>query len=207
MYNSLFDIFKIGIGPSSSHTVGPIISSNYFLEELTTKKILPNVVEIQVELYGSLAYTGIGHKTHDAIIVGLNGKKPDEIFKNDFKNIINDNIINKIISVDSHNIKFSHKNITENKNKLMAFHNNALKYKAILKNKESFTKIYYSIGGGFIVTENEKKSTSCVTYNFKNAHNLLDLCKKHNQTISDLIISNECEIYKSNKNNNYRDKN
>ena len=87
MHVSIFDLFKIGIGPSSSHTVGPIVSSNMLIKYLRNKNLLKDVSRIDIELFGSLAYTGEGHKTFDALIIGLYSIEPDKIDNDKIKKI------------------------------------------------------------------------------------------------------------------------
>ena len=130
MYISIFDLFKIGIGPSSSHTVGPIIASNMLIEYLQDKDTLKDVINIDVELFGSLAYTGEGHKSYDALIIGLHSIKPDEINNDIIKNITsNNNKNNKIELHNKHIITFNKKNnIILNKKYLHNYHSNAIKY-------------------------------------------------------------------------------
>jgi len=199
MYTSLFDIFKIGLGPSSSHTVGPMIASNNFLDDLINNNILDDVDKIDVELYGSLAHTGLGHKTHEAIIVGLTGEKPHNIDKERFDSIVYNNRKTKYLHLSTKKIFFSNNNIKLNKKHLKEIHSNALKYTAFLKNKKKYTKTYYSIGGGFVISENEEYFNKNVKFDFNNANELLILCKKNNLTISDMIISNECQYSSTTK--------
>jgi len=195
MYTSLFDIFKIGLGPSSSHTVGPMLSSNHFINDLIKDKLIDNTIEIKVKLYGSLAHTGKGHKTHDAIIVGLNRKKPSEILEDEFKNIVENNIISKNINILNNKISFSYDNITENKKIIKKIHSNALEYSAILKNNKIYNKTYYSVGGGFIITNDHNVKQINVDFTFNNAQELLILCNENKLNISDIIIKNECQYH------------
>ena len=88
MFLSVFDLFKVGIGPSSSHTVGPMVAMNRFLDHLTASGIAGDVVRVVVTLYGSLAYTGKGHGTDRAVVLGLLGERPDRIDPADVKELV-----------------------------------------------------------------------------------------------------------------------
>ncbi len=194
---TIFNLFKIGIGPSSSHTVGPMLIAKKFCETIKEKNFLNNLTRIKVELFGSLGSTGVGHQSDVAVILGLLGNIPknvdldhidkiiDEVKKNSTINLLNEKII-----------KFSLKNdLILYKNKTLPFHPNAIKLTIYDGLNELFNKTYYSIGGGEIISEdeinNEIKETNNLPFAFSSAKELLQLCKKNSMTISELILENE----------------
>ena len=195
MYVSLFKLFKIGIGPSSSHTVGPINASKKFLSYLENQKI--NVRSIQVNLFGSLAYTGKGHGTDKGIIAGLLGYSPDNVnidtIEEEYKRIKSNNsinlaILNKNIDFDIfENIKFCKEFKKDFK------HSNAIEFIAIDNNNNKFKKNFYSIGGGFITDDddNTNDENKEVKFYFSSAKELLESCKEYNISIYELILENE----------------
>ncbi|MDF1756957.1 MAG: L-serine ammonia-lyase [Legionellaceae bacterium] len=195
---STFDLFSVGIGPSSSHTVGPMIAANEFIGILHSNEIFDNVSAIQIELYGSLALTGVGHATDKAILNGLEGFSPETVVPS---NII-PNVI-KIIENDQINldgkrpIKFTMSNdlIFYQKQQLPK-HANGMKLIAFDENQNILiSQIYYSIGGGFILTDEEydhpTEEDIKVKYPFETAQDILDLCKDNSFTIADLMLANE----------------
>ncbi|WP_428026349.1 L-serine ammonia-lyase [Arcobacter sp.] len=198
---TIFNLFKIGIGPSSSHTVGPMLIAKKFCETIKEKNFLNNLTRIKVELFGSLGSTGVGHQSDVAVILGLLGNIPknvdldhidkiiDEVKKNSTINLLNEKII-----------KFSLKNdLILYKNKTLPFHPNAIKLTIYDGLNELFNKTYYSIGGGEIISEdeinNEIKETNNLPFAFSSAKELLQLCKKNSMTIGELILENE-KIFK-----------
>src|SRR5215831_15189225 len=159
---SVFDIFKIGIGPSSSHTLGPWRAAQRFIHSLQEKNCLDDVTEVEVLLYGSLAKTGHGHGTDVAVQLGLSG---DDTVTFDVNNItakINDIAsMKKILLGGLHEINFDPKEdidflITES----LPFHPNGLSFLAHLKNGNHLAETYYSVGGGFVIKEGEENSTA-----------------------------------------------
>jgi L-serine dehydratase len=171
---STFDLFSIGIGPSSSHTVGPMKAAYLFSENIKNKK--PET--ILVELFGSLALTGKGHGTDTAILNGLSGQQPHLIEPN-------------YISPENKNIE-----LIFHKDKLLPKHTNGMKFSAFDKNKNIILEqIYYSVGGGFIVTDeeygHEKKNMKQEPYPFDTAEELLSHCRKNTLSIRELMLANE----------------
>ena len=200
MYVSLFKLFKIGIGPSSSHTVGPINASREFLSLLKTNKV--NVKFIQIKLFGSLAYTGIGHGTDIGIIAGLLGYYPKNIdihfIRKEYDAIkknksITLGLIDTTIDFDPEEDIIFCKGV---KNDFK--YSNAIEFIAMDTSDKAFKKVYYSIGGGFIITDNDdvKNISNKVNYNFSSAKKLLEICKKYNLSICELILDNEATYYK-----------
>ena len=184
---SVFDMFSIGIGPSSSHTVGPMRAGAEFVSELAQDGVLENIDGIKVELFGSLGQTGKGHGTGKAVILGLLGESPETI---DVDSIdvtlegIHDS--QKIMLNGTHQVKFPNKNaIVFHRRKTLPRHANALTF-YVYKNKELLREqTYYSIGGGFVVRHEDFDDTkehamsvqAKVPYPFKTAEALIELCK------------------------------
>lgn len=195
MYTVL-DFFKIGIGPSSSHTIGPISASRKFVSFLKHKKVFGEIDSIKVELFGSLALTGEGHGTPIAIKLGLLNYAPDEVKQKQLIEV--DSLENEIKLGGIRNIKFNDDDdIIFNKKKKLPYHPNGMKFYAYVKNKEVATRIYYSIGGGFVVTEENakkdklKSSKRKLTNSFKTATELFTIADNRNLRISDIMLENE----------------
>jgi L-serine dehydratase len=194
---TIFNLFKIGIGPSSSHTVGPMLIAKKFAQVIKEQNYLNNFTRIKIELFGSLGSTGIGHKSDIAVLLGLLGNEPktvdvdnidliiDNIKKTSSINILNEKIINFSIKND----------LILYKNKSLPFHPNAIKLSIYENETELFNKIYYSIGGGEIISEDEinslKKQEKILPYSFSNAKELLQLCKENSMSIDEIILENE----------------
>lgn len=196
---SLFDLFSIGIGPSSSHTVGPMNSANEFLKELKTNDFFDKTQKVKVELYGSLALTGKGHGTDKAILNGLEGKvahlvnpklmipRMQEIYQTHKLLLDNQKEINFHPDVD---LLFLQKEV-------LPKHSNAMRFSAFdAANKLLMQKIYYSIGGGFIVSDEEfdnpaQDNEIPPPFPFNTADELLKLCRENNLTIDQLMLANE----------------
>ena len=196
MYISIFDLFKIGIGPSSSHTVGPINSSNQFIKTLDNNNIFNKTEKIKVELFGSLAFTGKGHGTDKAIIIGLMGFTPTSINPKETNNmVLNVKTKNKLILNQKKEINFNFDNdIKFNLKEKKSYHSNAILFTAYNNNEIICKELYYSIGGGFIIKHNElsnQKSSISVPFMFNSSKELLELCKKNNFTIYELMMQNE----------------
>lgn len=192
---SVFDFFKIGIGPSSSHTMGPMRAAKQFVTELKKVKKFGVTKGIQVELYGSLALTGAGHGTPAAIKMGLQGKQPEEVSIKDVKQASNQTKSIKLGGIRK--IDFTDDNIQFKNGKTLPFHSNGMKFTSTEDGPEFYTRTYYSIGGGFVVTEKNakkdklKESSKDVPNQFASAKELADIAKKKDVGISDIILENE----------------
>ena len=195
---SLFDLFSIGIGPSSSHTVGPMAAANQFLEQLDTAGVLNHVHRLKTELYGSLALTGKGHGTDKAILNGLEGHAPETVDPSmmtpRMQAILAEKKLNlagkKIIAFDEA------EDLVLFQKKTLPKHSNGLRFTAFDANKQILiSQVYYSIGGGFIVTEEnfgiEQTGQVTLPYPFETAEELLKLCKQHHLSIAELMLENE----------------
>ncbi|MFT2110651.1 L-serine ammonia-lyase [Marinomonas sp. 2405UD68-3] len=196
---SVFDLFKIGVGPSSSHTVGPMIAAAQFVESLDKQAIAQDVTRIKVDLYGSLSATGVGHGTDMSVIVGLMGKRPQSIDPETIIPVVNElKENNSLLLLERFPIEFIWQRDMNFVEENLDFHPNAMTLFAYDSNDILlFKNTYYSIGGGFVIDEGEAVEDVHLVpqvelpYDFNNAVELLDLCKTHNLTISQLMMENE----------------
>lgn len=199
---TIFNLFKIGIGPSSSHTVGPMLITKKFCETIKNQNLFNDITRIKIELFGSLGSTGVGHQSDVAVILGLLGNIPKTVDINNIDKIINEVKKNSTIKLLNEKIiNFSYKNdLILHKNKTLPFHPNAIKLTIYKDLNELFNKTYYSIGGGEIISEdeinNKLKETNNLPFSFSSAKELLQLCKENSMSISELILENE-KIFKS----------
>jgi L-serine dehydratase len=193
---SLFDIFKIGIGPSSSHTLGPWRAALRFLDSMDQQHGIQNVASVKVLLYGSLAKTGKGHGTDVAVILGLCGEDPVTFDVNEItpriRQIGEQKQLNlggrKLIPFDpAVSVAFL---MTES----LPFHPNALTFLCTLTDGNELAETYYSIGGGFVVKEGEDNSSSLnhdLPFPIEKAADLLHWCIKSGLSIADVVMENE----------------
>ncbi|BBB15814.1 L-serine dehydratase [Candidatus Rickettsiella viridis] len=190
---SIFDLFSVGIGPSSSHTVGPMKAAYEFVSDLS----LDQVQRVQIDLYGSLALTGRGHATDSAILSGLEGNLPDKVVPEKLPERIQQILAQRQIHLGGKKIiPFSEQSdFLFHQKELLPLHTNGMRFTAFDAQGELLkSQVYYSIGGGFIVTEQQfgKPSSSVkVPYPFNNAKALFSLCKEHGLTIADIMLANE----------------
>jgi L-serine dehydratase len=195
---SVFDMLKIGVGPSSSHTLGPWRAGERFLEELRSEKLIHKVTRIKTDLYGSLSLTGTGHATDLAVMLGLSGQDPEYIPVENIDGIIK--TIREKSELHLGNefaIPFDiAKDIVFNK-EFLPFHSNGMAFTAFSDQEEIFSATYYSIGGGFVVKEerlNAKKKIEIKrTFPFPTdkAVDLLKYCTAENKKISEIVYENE----------------
>jgi len=189
-------MFKIGVGPSSSHTLGPWRAAQRFTSSLVAKNLLNEVKEIRVILYGSLAKTGVGHGTDIAVQLGLSGDDPVTFNVNNIHAKINDiSIMKKILLAGKHEIDFDPaEDIEFLMSESLPFHPNALSFLVTLINGDTLSETYYSVGGGFVSKEGEIEiGTYDVSLPFpiNNANELLHWCMKTGMNISDVVLENE----------------
>ena len=193
---SVFDIFKIGIGPSSSHTLGPWRAAQRFIQSLKDKSQLPNVVKIKILLYGSLAKTGHGHGTDVAVQLGLAGDDPVTFNVAHLSAKINDIAsMKKLVLGALHEVEFDPNEdidflITES----LPYHPNALTFLARLQNGNDMAETYYSIGGGFVIKEGEDSSPGeevQLSFPIERAEDLLHWCRKTGLSIYEIVMENE----------------
>ena len=193
---SVFDIFKVGVGPSSSHTLGPWKAALLFNAHLKEQGLLQEVSSISILLYGSLAKTGKGHGTDVAVQMGLLSKEPETIPVDDIVPLLSDiTRMKKLVLSGMHEIDFNPDEdieflITE----VLPFHSNALSFLATFKNGDQQSKTYYSVGGGFVVQEGEStevKKDVELPFPINSADDLLHWCIKTGLTINELVLENE----------------
>ncbi|QDV32674.1 L-serine ammonia-lyase [Tautonia plasticadhaerens] len=200
-YFGVFDLFKIGIGPSSSHSVGPMKAAGAFLGELAGRRLLPAVDRVQVDLYGSLALTGLGHGTDTAVLMGLLGERPDLIDPDSIPTRLAEIRESGRIRLDgSHEIAFREEtDLVFNRRIVLDAHPNGIRFRAY-HGRDAEDPIhdstYFSIGGGFIVRQGEEyRSDSAdqpeVPYPFASGRDLLELTDRRGCSISDLALENE----------------
>src|SRR6185437_1659085 len=198
---SVFDLFKIGIGPSSSHTVGPMRAAARFAERwLDEKGVLDRVARVQAELYGSLALTGRGHGTDKAVLLGFEGQHPDTVDPDHIPQTLERIRGNRQLRVlGRHPIAFDEKrDLIFNKRQKLPFHTNGMRFSAYdADGNELATRDYYSVGGGFVVNNDEAAEdrivadTTAQPYAFSTGDEMLALCKQHDMTIAQLMMANE----------------
>jgi L-serine dehydratase len=194
---SVFDMLKIGVGPSSSHTLGPWRAAERFLAEIRTEHLLTNAIRVKVDLYGSLSLTGKGHATDYAVMLGLSGQDPETIPVAAIDGIIQAIKTDKKIKLGNEIwIDFDVENdIVFNKN-FLPFHANGLTFTIFTKEK-TYSDTFYSIGGGFVVTERRSNAKhnqeiKCsFPYPIQKADELLAYCNSLNKSISEIVWENE----------------
>jgi L-serine dehydratase len=197
---SVFNMLKIGIGPSSSHTLGPWNACSAFIDELKQKNLLQNVTEIDVWLYGSLAKTGIGHGTDIAIIHGLSSHIPSTYPVDKIISYVDDVKASGELNISGlYTIPFDYyKNIQFLYDQVLPFHSNAMTLIAHMGREEEFTSTYYSIGGGFILKENETvdehTAPIVMPYPIDTAKDLKEWCQKTQMTIPQIVLQNELSL-------------
>jgi len=193
---SIFDIFKVSIGPSSSHTMGPMVAGKHFRDLLFKKNFDLKIDKVDAKLFGSLAFTGKAHGSEKGIVLGLSGFSPQTISTKQIKqtiskvkktNSINISNENKISFTFENNVHFDTKTPPKG-------HSNTLKIVAYYKDKEILKKTYYSVGGGFIRVKGERKGFALAQkspYEFDSCNELIMLCKKSRLNIDELTMKNE----------------
>ncbi len=201
---SVFDMFKIGIGPSSSHTLGPWRAASAFLTSLSKKDILGEVLSLEVLLYGSLAKTGVGHGTDIAVQLGLSGDDPVTFDVNNISSKIKGIKESRKLFLDGkYEIDFDpEEDIEFLYTETLPYHPNALTFLAALKNGDHIAETYYSIGGGFVKKEAEEAddgSNVVLPFPINNADDLLHWCMMTGFNISEVVMENE-NIWRSEKN-------
>ncbi|MDU5192729.1 MAG: serine dehydratase beta chain, partial [Mixta calida] len=152
---SVFDMFKIGIGPSSSHTLGPMKAGKQFVDDLIRDNRLLDVTRIAVEVYGSLSLTGKGHHTDIAIIMGLSGASPESVDIDAIPAFIRDVEQRErlLLANGQHEVDFPREGGMNFRSENLSLHENGMRIHAFAGEERIYSKTYYSIGGGFIVDE------------------------------------------------------
>lgn len=200
--DSILSIFKIGVGPSSSHTIGPILAANRFCELIASN--LAQISRVAVTLHGSLCLTGKGHLTDVACLIGLNNVAAKDVTPKIKADILKDVFDDKKINLCGlKQINFNYEKDMIFNPKMLKFHENGLIFEAFNESGELIiSQTYYSTGGGFVSSEDEIKSGKTGTQNekelrfdFDSAAHLAELCKVHNKTIAQIALLREAEIY------------
>lgn len=195
---SVFDMLKIGVGPSSSHTLGPWRAAQRWVDELKASNQFDQVSEIYIDLYGSLSLTGKGHATDLASILGLSGYDPVTIPIETIDTEIDLVKTNKHLVLNGEKtIPFSiEKNVIFHK-KFLDFHPNGITFRAELEDGKKISSTFFSIGGGFVVKK-ERKNAKKKQADFKkfpfqvqSAKELEDFCKAEGKKISEIVLANE----------------
>lgn len=195
---SVFDMLKIGVGPSSSHTLGPWRAARNFLTKLRDKNKLEQVTSIEVDLYGSLSLTGKGHATDIAVIMGLTNADPQTCDIAEIPETIDYITRQKLLQLDGvYLINFYPKQHIQFHRNFLPFHPNGFRFKATLQDGKTVFETYYSIGGGFFVQKERKRAAKqraifeCFPRPVSKATELLAYCERENKTVSDIVLDNE----------------
>jgi L-serine dehydratase len=207
---SLFELFKIGIGPSSSHTVGPMRAALRFVRELGWIPEFSKTVRVQVDLYGSLALTGIGHGTDRAVLLGLWGLAPDAVAIEEIEPLLEETRRLGELWLDNiWLIRFDEEtDLLFRRNQMypdasVVSHPNGIRFTAFdAAGMAIASDVFYSVGGGFIVSEAERVAGAAggagarrvVPYPFRSAAELLRVAEEHGLTIAELVLANECAL-------------
>jgi L-serine dehydratase len=198
---SLFELFKIGVGPSSSHTVGPMLAASRFADRLQEKGVLDDVRRVSVDLYGSLALTGKGHATDTAIIAGLAGERPDATDADRIANVCaRAHADQRLRLAGTHDIDFDAiADVRFRQRERKPYHSNAMEFTVLDGRGEALeTRLFYSIGGGFVVDEEEAgrndrgaEDTLDLPYPFTSGAEMLAMGEASGLSIADMMRANE----------------
>ena len=196
---SVFDLFKIGIGPSSSHTVGPMLAAGRFAEGLRRDALLASTERIKVELYGSLGATGKGHGSDTAVLLGLEGEQPDTVDTASVPaRLAQIRSSGQVRLLGEKPIAFVEKQHLNMVRKPLPFHPNGMIFRAFdAAGLQLCSREYYSVGGGFVVDEQAAgagrvvEDSTALHYPFTTGKQLLAHCSAHNLSISQVMLANE----------------
>ncbi|WP_327114985.1 L-serine ammonia-lyase [Nocardia sp. NBC_01730] len=208
---SVFDLFSVGVGPSSSHTVGPMRAAQRFVEDLSTLGALHQVAGVRVDLYGSLAATGAGHATQPAILLGLEGHRPETIETEKKESRLEQLRATGTIALGGHvPIALSEDKIALHPRTVLDFHPNGMTITATTADGRTVhEQTYFSIGGGFVVTEAEAAASSAAAtridaaaadgtpgasntaLSFSSAERLLELAEHNGISVSEVMLAHE----------------
>jgi L-serine dehydratase len=198
---SIFDLFKVGIGPSSSHTVGPMWAANRFLLAMESRGLIEKVARVEVGLYGSLALTGKGHSTDTAVLLGLVGECPDKIDSDAVPEIISTiRSSGRLQLYGRQDIAFTEaEHLQFHFLESLPKHPNGMEFKAWDSEGESLlAKVYYSVGGGFVLSDaemdpeqDEFRVNVALPHAFNSADELLEIGRSTGMKISKIVMENE----------------
>jgi L-serine dehydratase len=204
MKTSIFDLFKIGIGPSSSHTVGPMRAARQFTTRLRMAGLLSRTSRVKAELFGSLALTGIGHATDKALLLGLSGEAPELIEPSAIESIIaNIRAEGRMPLGNERLIRFvEERDLLFHNDSVLLGHPNGMRFTAYDAGGAVLSEdVYYSVGGGFIVREGDTAAATpalAVPYPFASGAELLAQANQHGLAIWQIVLANECTLQKEN---------
>ncbi|VEG50907.1 L-serine ammonia-lyase [Mycolicibacterium aurum] len=194
---SVFDLFSIGIGPSSSHTVGPMRAARRFVDGLAADGVLDDVARVQVELYGSLGATGAGHGTPGAVVLGLEGADPETVDPAAARARVEEVRADSRLRIrGERSIDFDIGTDIVLSTRPMDFHSNGMVFTALGETGTVLSRrVYYSVGGGFVVDEDEAANglpeDVAVPYPFRSGTELVGLAVENGCRIADLVTRNE----------------
>ena len=192
-------MLKIGVGPSSSHTLGPWRAAERWVNELKSTNEFNNIISIQIDLYGSLSLTGKGHATDYAVLLGLSGADPEYVPVENIQGII-DNIknTNTLDFNGERALIFNIEQIVFNK-EFLEFHSNGLTFTGKTLDNRTITSTFYSIGGGFVIKENDETAEETIDqlefpFPIQRATELLHFCDTEDKKISEIVLENETTL-------------
>jgi L-serine dehydratase len=198
---STFDLFKVGIGPSSSHTVGPMVAARLFAEALAAAGVLESVCRVSVELFGSLGATGAGHGSPKAVILGLEGERPESVDVDRIDaRVTHAREAGELRLLATHRIDFSYRDdLIMHRTESLPYHANGMRFSAFSADGTSLhSQVFYSVGGGFVIDEAAASGEELIVddptvlpYPFSTGDELLKLCREHGLSISGLMLENE----------------
>lgn len=198
---SVFDLFKIGIGPSSSHTVGPMVAARRFLNDYQAEAgSLDDVTGVEAHLYGSLALTGVGHATDKAVILGLMGETPQDVDPDSVEDKLAEAELDGALRLlGTKTVPFTQReNLVWHKQSTLPEHPNGMRFVLRLADGSLVERIYYSIGGGFITAAGESQAAkeaqpaANVPFPFNTMGELLEQGRRHELSIPAMLRANEC---------------
>ncbi len=198
---SVFDMFKIGVGPSSSHTVGPMKAGKEFIDELIKNNQINNITKLHVDVYGSLSMTGRGHNTDTAIIMGLAGYLPHNVDIDSIPVFIEEvKKTSKLpIAKGEHIVEFNFDENMAFHSSFLSLHENGMRITALSGEKVIYQQTYYSIGGGFIVDEDhfgvEEEQEIKVPFPYKNTADIIKHCEENALSVSSFMMQNELALH------------
>jgi L-serine dehydratase len=198
---SVFDIFKIGVGPSSSHTVGPMKAGKLFIDELIKLNLMGQVTRLTADVYGSLSLTGKGHQTDIAIIMGLAGNTPDLVDIDSIPTFIQQ--VEKqqrlVIYQGKYEVDFALESSMNFHTTFLPLHENGMTLTAYADQQPLYSQTYYSVGGGKVVTTAEVGQQPITDNNlpfpFTTAQQLLTYCREYSLSISSIVMKNELTLH------------
>lgn len=197
-YISVFDMLKIGVGPSSSHTLGPWRAGEKWVNSLDEKGLLIAVDQLKINLYGSLSLTGKGHATDKAVMLGLTACDPEVIPVDELHQVVLNAEKDHMIQLNGiHSINFDPSNDIIFNSEFLDFHANGMRFSAYSKGELLDEEVFFSIGGGFIVQEKDDQDAveylNAATYPFPiiTASQLTQYCTKEEKSVSEIVFENE----------------